>query len=134
LKQVSYFKFLEKFPDFIDIDDDVSVKLALLLALKKILYGKNDMITKLLPINFNCLNCLKITPDEIRSKELPICFQVKFRKKVIMTVLTLEKGNDRKIVYLRPWRYYGERETKNYMSKEEITNFKRDILIENMLK
>ena len=155
MKQINYFKFLEKFPEFIDIDESDIVKFTLLAMLKKMYWRKkeNEKDIRLLPISY--ANVSK-NPEYYREKGLDkFNYIIVFRKYKLFAMYIEEITNINTysgtisipFVHFRPfakdpvpWKssYPGAPSYVyapiRYMSKEEIKNWKRTILIDSMLK
>lgn len=136
MKQINYFKFCEKYPEFIDIDDTNSVKLVLLKAIKKKYWFKKEgEIAKLLPIK--CSDDIDINIYKDILKDTKYC-RVKYKNANIVAMWynnndssteTLFNGKGIKSYV---WRY--QPNVFTIMEKEEIINLKREILINDMLK
>lgn len=119
MKQINYFKFLEKYPEFIDIDDDLSVKLVLLKHIRKKYWRKKKgEVARLLPIKH-----LGNHPNLIDR-----FYRIKYRNCIVATIFR----QDDKIV--KSWVQMSRSDIYQMMEKEEITNLKRVILMEDMLK
>lgn len=120
MKRISYFKFLENFPEFINIkDEDNDTKLYFLYVLKKRYWRKRVGETpRLLPIEVNNINLM-------RERGLN-CFNysITFWGKILMSI-HITDGNKINIL---------NKLTDNIMTEEEYKNFKMDIILENILK
>jgi hypothetical protein len=134
MKQIDYFKFLKNFPELIDIDDTAEVKIVLLKEIKK-------SYMKLLPVSWKNF---KITTEEFKNK-LNIgdhyYIKIMFKKQKLFSahIIKYKNINGKKIEILPEVHF--QRDLKNiklmdkvYMTKEEITNLKRTILIDNMIE
>ena len=141
MKQIDYFKFLKAFPEFIDIDDTVEVKIALLKELRRITW-RNKEFVKLLPVFFYNVN---ITQEDLISKGFTgYGYNIKYKNNIILKFSVVTKENESRknvpigitypvITFGRPWTYYFKSEHM-FMGKDEIKNMKRTLLIDNMLK
>lgn len=132
MAQVDYYKFFKKFPKFIDIDDTDAVKLVLLQETKR-------MKDKLLPINVVKGD---IEVQELRDKGFRDAFKVTYKRNIILHVVVINgKTNplypNIKFPYVdmyRPYTHGNKEKERIFLSKEEVTNIKRTILIDDMLK
>ena len=148
MKQINYFKFLEQYPEFIGVEEEESVKLVLLSAIKeKYWFKKEGEIARLLPIKFN----YNMSVEDFRNKGYDKHFyNIKFKKYHIFAIGVIEKENDLRknippytkyphLFFHIPFRsLFADKShighDARFMSKEEITNLKREILIKEMIK
>ena len=147
MKQINYFKFLEKFPEFIDIDESDIVKFTLLAMLKKMYWRKkeNEKDIRLLPISY--ANVSK-NPEYYREKGLDkFNYIVVFRKYRLFSIQFIDKGGFNStgkkhvtfpIIHFQMSRNLAYPDTPtspiHFLSKDELKNWKRTILIDDMLK
>lgn len=119
MKSINYFRFLEKFPEYIDIEDTENVKLKLLSILKKQFWRKKEGDNpRLLPIKIS--HSAKL----LRERGIKECnFKITFRGKNLMfihivldTVTTVNTLN----IFM-------------FMSNSEFKNYKRNFILENIL-
>jgi len=132
LKQINYFKFLEKFPELIDFDDDVSVKLALLAYLRKRYWRKKDNdIPRLLPVALTT----KILVSCVREKGFDkYHYGINFRNERIFS-MSVSDYPSIPVHFQKSLRYrYGTLKNIKIMEREEIINLKRTLLINEMTK
>jgi len=142
LKQIDYFKFLKVFPEFIDIKESDEVKLALLNEVRKRTWrkkGKSD----LLPIKIVDKDGYQPNMDYFKKVDLmsgDFRFKIMYRKELFITISFLHRTNllnRHGWVTLIDYNYLSKLKKLYYsriMDKDEITNLKRTLLIDNMLK
>jgi len=135
------------FPEFIDVSDNEIVKFTLLSIVRKRYWRKkeNEGEIRLLPISFKNVS---EDPKYYMNKGLDkFNYAITFRRHRLFTMHLIERdlasnpsGNLPRVFFsdkTHPWGlklYVTDSSKIKFMSKEEITNWKRDILIENMIK
>ena len=119
MKRINYFKFLEIFPEFIDMDDTDDVKLTFLSILKKKYWTRKEGDEpRLLPVK--PVNDVKL----LRDREFTsYCYYITFRGNFMFNLHIVDDT-----VF-----FSDLMGGKKYMTKEEITNFKRYCILENIL-
>jgi len=135
MKQISYFKFLKAHPEFMDVDDTEDVKLFLLDYVKKRVYRKKEGICELLPMKGQGYR--KNTDDFKDSKIIKdhSIYRIMFRKYKLMTIYFLK--NETCVIvnnHTQEDKWVTNNVKCRYLSKEEIKNIKRTILIDNLIK
>lgn len=146
MKQVDYFKFFRDFPEFLLMEDSLETRKAILLALKKSIKGKDINDIKLIPFGWNNLNPY-IYPKDFEDRGYTGCnFKITFKKTRLFSVHLIFENQDKRknipnytkypfIHIQRPWIFHSsEYYFQRFMSIGEITNFKRTVLIDDMLK
>ena len=139
MKQIDYFKFLKDFPEFIDIDETIDVKLILLDYVKKKARrtkGKVDLLP-VRKIDYNEILEIEYFRRVERMNGHSV-FKIKFRKEVLFSVSYLGESYEDPS-YRRAYMDTRRKSRKlhnrsRFMEPEEITNLKRTMLIDNMLK
>lgn len=146
MKQINYFKFLEKFPEFIDIEESDNVKLTLLSMLKKMYWRKKDNDKPyLLPISWKNV---KTDHKYYRDKGLDkYNYAINFKNHRIFSIQFIENGGKNftgkkhvtfPIIHFQMSKNLAFLDTPlspiHFLSNEELKNWKRTILIDNMLK
>jgi len=123
MKKINYFKFLEKFPEFIDIDDTEIVKLTFLSILKKEYWRKKEGDDpKLLPIKI-----INYTSQHFRNKELyDHNYCITFRNMDIIRIHLVKNE-----IFVLP---VNNLLKSIYMTQDEIKNFKRNFILENIFE
>jgi hypothetical protein len=138
MKQISYFKFTKAHPDFIDIDDTDDVKLVLLEHVRKKIYRKKEGICELLPIKYPGNNAFMKDQNYFKDSKLikgHSIYRIMFRKYKLMSIYFLKDGTCSIINNHRQEDKWIAKNIKcRYLSKREIQNIKRTILIDNMIK
>lgn len=137
MKQVDYFKFMKAFPEFIDIDDTDEVKIALLNIIKK-QTRKNKEKSSLLPVRklklFEHIDIdfFKKRADFMNGHYI---YKIKYRGEVLFTVYYLGENSEYSRADVNTaYKLDKLRNRSRFMEKEEVTNLKRTMLIDNMLK
>ncbi len=133
MKQINYFKFLEKFPEFIDMNDSNEVKLSILKYLKKIYWRKkDDEIPHFLSLtNKNMVQDIKYYEDK---GFVNFNYNITFRGLRLYSLHFIKNGPPQityPIIYLQS---RINNKMIDFLSVEEVTNLKRTLLIDNMLK
>jgi hypothetical protein len=133
MRQVDYFKFFKAFPEFLDIDETDDVKLLLLNSIKKEA-RKNKEVINLLPIKR--VHWGTTFPKEMFTKEDFMTghniYKIKFRREILFT-LTYSKESKASLD-TSFYRFRRKKKRSRYMDQNEVVNFKRTLLIDNMLK
>jgi hypothetical protein len=135
MKQIDYFKFLRLFPEIVDIEDSVEVKKVLIEEVKKISKVQKEK-TKLLPVNIHS----KIKVEDIRRVGIEdYWIKVMFKKNRIFDVIIIKYKSPTTGQIVKPTLAMIRKmklinEDRVFLSKEDITNLKRTILIDNILK
>ena len=142
MKQIDYFKIVKAFPQLIDINDTVEVKLALLKELRRVSLRSKEFV-RLLPVKV-WRNL--ISPEELREKGfLAPGYIIKNKKKSIFKIAVIEEHTyvnhiiGQKFPYVDMQKPYNHFEidifNRHYfMTQDEVKNMKRTLLIDNMLK
>lgn len=133
MKQIDYFKFLKLFPEIIDVDGSVDVKLFLLNEIKKRSKIQKEK-TKLLPI---IIGEKIIKVEDLRSKGIEDFYiKIMFKRIWLFSVLVLKyKSTMTNKTVVVKYVAIKQGNIKNAcMPKEESINLKRVIMIDNMVK
>lgn len=131
MKQIDYFKFLKAFPQLIDTNDPIEIKVALLQSLRKMTWRNKEFI-KLLPISLHST----ITPVDIKIEDFRKKgfngngYYIKYRNNKLLMITII---NDQ-ILFSRPQNYYIYMDYLLFMLEDEIKNLKRTVMIDNMLE
>lgn len=132
MKQIDYFKFLKAFPEFIDIDDKVEVKLVLLNEIRKKTWRKKEK-SNLLPIKIIDPDGYQPVVEYLKKSDLmndDFKFKIMYKKELLITIYYVKRMNG----WLSHIEYNLQKLNNSmFMEKEEITNLKRTLLIDKIL-
>lgn len=136
MRQIDYFKFLKIFPEFIDVDDTNEVKLVLLNEVRKRTWRKPG-IHYLLPITVFNAKLKDLQDASFFKKRYSLMnghyhYKIVYKGEIMIDIYYLEREvfeDSFEVTY----RGFNRKKSK-FMSKGEIKNLKRTLLIDNMLK
>jgi len=115
MKNISYFKFLAKFPEFIDIDEDDVIKMLFLSIIKKRYWKTRKENPRLLPIRID-----KNSVPILRRGGLDgFNYNITLWSKVLMTIHIV----DNEVIVIN------KLTSSAIMTEEEFQNFKRDVIL-----
>lgn len=125
LKQIDYFKFCRAFPEFIDIDDTIEMKLVLLKYIKSQNKKKNGKYQLPSILQMKMPNSSSYFRKwELMKKDY--YYHIMYKKEIILNIHFI--NDDKFCIYMKQTR------NSTILSNEEITNLKRTILIDEMMK